>query len=194
MVGRVITLYLRAGIGVANLALRTAARGAELAVGAVRIVTPASGRPEQSASEDKVGRPADSAPEPPRDMAEPSVDVAEPPREVMIEPQQGIDYDSEAPGPIDELSEKAKTIDDEPELVAEFAEPGAEDGASAELAVDEPWEGYDDLMADEVVERIGESDAAALAVIELYEQSNKQRRTVLAAVERRQRELANAPS
>ena len=59
---------------------------------------------------------------------------------------------------------------------------------------DQPWDGYEDQTADEVVARIGEVDAAVLAVLELYERSHKDRRTVLGAAERRRRELANAPS
>lgn len=186
MVGRVLSLYLRAGIGVANLALRTAARGAELAIDAVRIIAPSPDGTEHRESEDVFGEPARPASESRWSETEAPVEVTERPPE--------IDYESEPPTPIDEATEKAKSIDDEPELVAEFAEPGAEEGASAQIEVDEPWDGYDELTADEIAERIGDADAAALAVIELYEQSQKQRRTVLTAVERRQRELANAPS
>ena len=186
MVGRLLSLYVRAGVGVANLALRTAARGAELAIDAVRIVAPSPGGAEHKESDDVFGAPAEAMDRSPRDEAEPSVQIRD--------RSQDVDYDREPPGPIDAAAEKAKSIDDEPELVAEFAETGAEDGASAEVEIDEPWEGYDELTADEVVERIVEADAAAVAVIELYEQANKQRRTVLSGVERRLRELANAPS
>lgn len=186
MVGRLLSLYLRAGVGVANLALRTAARGAELAIDVVRIVAPSPGRAEHKESEDVFGQPAEPMDRSSSDDVEPSVPVTE--------RSPAVDYDREPAGPIDETVEKAKSIDDEAELVAEFAEPGAEDGASAEVEVDEPWEGYDELTADQIVERVAEADAAALAVIELYEQSNKQRRTVLNSIERRQRELANTPS
>jgi hypothetical protein len=125
----------------------------------------------------------------------PQAHVAEPPRppERPPEPSAAVDYDAGPPTPLGESETAAKTIDDQPELVAAFAEPGAEDGASAEVEVDEPWDGYDNLSADQVVERIGRLGAAELAVTELYERTHKDRLTVLEAAERRQRGLANAP-
>lgn len=174
MVRTLLSLYIRAGVGVANLTLRVAARGVDLATDMVRMAIPASGQPVRSESKDVFEEPAGPAPPP--------------------EPPQAVDYGTATPEPLAEASDRAKTVDDEPELVAEFAEPGAEEGASAAVEVDEPWEGYDDLTAEEAIARIGGADAAALAVVELYERSHKQRRTVLAAAERRQRELANAPS
>jgi hypothetical protein len=89
--------------------------------------------------------------------------------------------------------EPAPHIDDEPELVAEFAESGTGEGAHAELHVDEPWEGYRSLTASEITRRVGNASAEELAVIQLYETTNRGRRTVLAAVERRSRQLANEP-
>ena len=176
MVRTLLSLYIRAGVGIANVTLRVAARGVDLASDVVRMAIPSSGEPVRSESEDVFRQPAPPTPQPPS------------------EPLQAVDYDSTTLEPIDEVSERAKTIDDEPELVAELAEPGAEEGASAAVEVDEPWGGYDDLTAEEAIARIGGADAAELAVVELYERSHKQRRTVLTAAERRQRELANAPS
>ena len=51
-----------------------------------------------------------------------------------------------------------------------MAEAGAEDGAGAQLRIDEPWKGYDQLRAGDIVERISGADAAELAAVELYEQ------------------------
>jgi hypothetical protein len=172
VVRALLSLYVRAGVGAANVVLRVAVRSADLAVGAVRLAVPSSGQTTPREADDVFGRPGEPIAKPPPD----------------------IDYDGPPLEPLDDAGDKAKTIDDEPELVAEVAEPGAEDGASAELEVDEPWEGYDDAGADHVIERIRHADAAELAVVELYERSQKQRRTVLAAAERRQKELANAPS
>ena len=45
----------------------------------------------------------------------------------------------------------------EPELVQETAEPGAEDGAGAQLTVIEPWNGYARLNAREVIARAHEA-------------------------------------
>jgi hypothetical protein len=69
-------------------------------------------------------------------------------------------------------------------VVAETADPGAEDGAGAEVHVAEPWEGYQQLHAAEVVDRITGADPAELAAVELYELSRRRRQTVLDAVAR----------
>lgn len=75
-------------------------------------------------------------------------------------------------------------VSEEPVLVEEFAEPGAEDGAGAEVHVDPPWDGYERMGAKEVVARLGGADAAELAAVELYEASTRGRQTILNAVER----------
>ncbi len=76
-------------------------------------------------------------------------------------------------------------VSEEPELVREEAEPGAEDGAGATVRVQPPWEGYQHMGAREVIARLGDASAAELAAVELYERSNRSRQTVLEAVERR---------
>ena len=172
MVRTLLSLYVRAGASAANLVLRVVVRGADLAADAVRMAVPATEQPVWTAPEHGDVRSPGPTPE----------------------PRPEVDHQLPATQPVDESADKAKSIDDKPELVAEVAEPGAEDGAGAELEVDEPWEGYDDLVADDVIERIRQADAAELAVVELYERSHKRRRTVLAAAELRGKELANAPS
>lgn len=76
-------------------------------------------------------------------------------------------------------------VDEEVVPVAEFAEPGAEDGAGAQLSVDEPWEGYDAMRVPEVRSRLTDADPALLAAVRLYESTHKGRRSVLDAVDRR---------
>jgi hypothetical protein len=190
VVRTLISLYVRAGVSVANLALRVAVRGADLAADAVRMAVPGTEDPVWAEPEPARARPPEPAGEP--TPAPRPLEVGPP--EAIPEPAPEVDGDPSATQPVDESSYRAKTIDDEPELVAEVAEPGAEDGASAEVQVEEPWQGYDDLAADDVIKRIRQADAAVLAVVELYERSHKQRQTVLAAAERRGKELANAPS
>jgi hypothetical protein len=75
-------------------------------------------------------------------------------------------------------------VDEEPVLVAETAEEGAEDGAGAELHVDPPWNGYDQMTASDVRDRLNTATAAEAAAVELYESTHKSRRTVLDAAER----------
>jgi hypothetical protein len=75
-------------------------------------------------------------------------------------------------------------VSEEPELVREEAEIGAEDGAGASITINPPWEGYDRLGARDVIARLSGADAAVLAAVQLYESSNRSRQTVLVAVQR----------
>jgi hypothetical protein len=84
-------------------------------------------------------------------------------------------------------------VSEEPVLVAESAEPGAEDGAGPEIHIREPWEGYRKMTARDVTARLSGASAAELAAVELYESSNRGRQTILAAVTRELRSLENAP-
>jgi hypothetical protein len=79
----------------------------------------------------------------------------------------------------------------EPELVEESADPGAEEGAGAHITVKEPWTGYGQMNARDVIDRARLAGVAELAAIKLYEARHRARRTVLVAVER-QLKLANA--
>jgi hypothetical protein len=72
-------------------------------------------------------------------------------------------------------------VSEEPVLVAEVAEGDAEDGAGAELSIDEPWEGYGSMTAAEIRRRLRRADAATAAAVRLYEAANKGRSTVLQA-------------
>jgi hypothetical protein len=69
-------------------------------------------------------------------------------------------------------------------LVEEVAETGAEDGAGAQVTIDEPWDGYRLMNAGAVIDRLGGASAAELAAVELYELANRKRRTVLQAAQR----------
>jgi hypothetical protein len=75
-------------------------------------------------------------------------------------------------------------VSEEPELVEEFAEPGAEEGAGAAITIIEPWAGYARMNAREVIARASGADAAELAAVRLYEARHRSRQTVLAAVDR----------
>lgn len=75
-------------------------------------------------------------------------------------------------------------VDEEVVLVAEVAEEGAEDGAGAELRVDAPWEGYDQMTAADIRHRLGAASPVEAAAVQLYETTNKSRKSVLEAAER----------
>lgn len=76
-------------------------------------------------------------------------------------------------------------------IVEQSADAGMEDGAGAEVHVDQPWEGYSKLKAAEVRQAVaGQDGAAVLGAVRLYEATHRNRRTVLEAVDRRLAELA----
>ena len=75
-------------------------------------------------------------------------------------------------------------VSEEPEVVEEFAEPGAEEGAGAEVRVEPPWDGYERMNATQVISRLAGGNAAQLAAVELYEGTHRRRQTILNAVER----------
>jgi hypothetical protein len=68
--------------------------------------------------------------------------------------------------------------------VAETAESGAENGAGAEIAVDEPWPGYDEMNAADIEDRLVAEGAETAAAVSLYEASRKSREQVLEAASR----------
>lgn len=55
---------------------------------------------------------------------------------------------------------------------------------AAALRGDEPWPGYDEMTADEIVERLRDADDALVAKVRDYERAHKDRTTVMRAVER----------
>jgi hypothetical protein len=79
---------------------------------------------------------------------------------------------------------EAEHVDEGVTPVAEFAEPGAEDGAGAEIHVDEPWEGYSRMRAPEIQRELADADPAVLGAVRLYESMHRGRRTVLETVDR----------
>ena len=84
----------------------------------------------------------------------------------------------------------AKEVDDSPIPVAEFAEEGAEDGAGAEVHIDPPWDGYDDMTAAQIQQRLADSDREVVATVSLYEGMRRGRRSVVRAADKRLRALS----
>jgi hypothetical protein len=75
-------------------------------------------------------------------------------------------------------------VGEDAEVVAEAAEAGAEDGAGAEVAVSEPWPGYDSMQAADIEDRLTVEGAETAAAVSLYESSRRGRATVLEAASR----------
>jgi hypothetical protein len=78
-------------------------------------------------------------------------------------------------------------LEDRPVIAAEVAEAGAEEGAGAQVHVDQPWEGYVGMTADEVRARLADADTEVAAVVKLYEAAHKDRTSVIEAADRRMR-------
>jgi hypothetical protein len=76
-------------------------------------------------------------------------------------------------------------VDEEPELVAEIAEEGAEEGAGAEVTVEEPWPGYNEMTAADIEDRLVAEEETVVAAVRLYEASRKGRASVLEAASRK---------
>jgi hypothetical protein len=93
------------------------------------------------------------------------------------------------PPPPPEPPVEEEHVDEGAVVVAEVAEAGAEDGAGAELDVDEPWEGYESMTADQIIAELGQASRETVATVQLYETVGKGRESVLEAAERRLREL-----
>jgi hypothetical protein len=74
---------------------------------------------------------------------------------------------------------REKTVDDAPVL----AETEGAASPGAEIHVDTPWTGYDEMKAADVVDRVRVSDPSVKAVVRLYEQQHKKRKSILAATE-----------
>jgi hypothetical protein len=75
-------------------------------------------------------------------------------------------------------------VSEEPELVGGVAEPGAEDGAGAQIHIAEPWDGYRSMKAADIIDRLASSSAAELAAVELYELAGRNRKSVVVAAQR----------
>ena len=87
--------------------------------------------------------------------------------------------------PAPDLAPASRHLDeDSSALVAEVADPGAEDGAGAELRVEEPWAGYARMRVPEISDHLSSESDEVLLAVRLYEVTHKGRRGVLDAVER----------
>ncbi len=189
MVGKLITLPLRVPVRSAQLLTRAAGEVAGRAVSitgqAIQVVTP--GRSRQAWD--------DQAPPPPPApvAAAPAPSVADAPARPVVDApvayvaEAPVEWSEEPPAP---LVEEPAHVSEEPELVQESAEPGAEEGAGATITVAEPWDGYGRMSAKDVIDRAKTANVAELATMRLYEARHRARQTVLAAVDR-QLKLAN---
>jgi len=186
MDGGIITLPLRVSVGGARVLLRTAGCAVKLSGRATVAATQTAARVSDTLT---WGRPAPSF-EPPAPEAASVPEVSD----LRAAPEHSVNGDrSESPRaapiapppePLPPTPVEPVHVSEEPELVQEVAEPGAEDGAGASVTVGEPWPGYARMTAKQVIGRLADATAAELAAVQLYESINRDRQTVRAAAER----------
>jgi hypothetical protein len=140
------------------------ARPAPRVKGSARKRSAPAPRPERAAAPPPPRPERAAAPPPPRPEA-PRPPAAQPPEPAAAPPPE--------PEPTH--------VSEEPTLAAESAEPGAENGAGAELRVDPPWPGYAKLTAAEIRDRLASATDEELAAIELYESTHRRRQTIIDA-------------
>ncbi|HSO98001.1 MAG TPA: hypothetical protein VLP43_03545 [Solirubrobacteraceae bacterium] len=205
MLTGLITLPLRLGLRSAQFALTVSGRAVGVAWSAVETFMPGHGgsapqhaaeRPfprERESAETSNGHANGTAPvdapveddAPARDpraefeLGDPRVLSREAPPEPEVRASDDL-----PDAAVSEVPSAPEHLDTELTLVESFAEAGAEDGAGAQIRIEEPWEGYGELPANDVIARLKQATAVELAGVQLFEASSKQRTTVLNAVER----------
>ena len=93
----------------------------------------------------------------------------------------------EAPAAVPDAPQEPEPehVDREAVVVAVSADPGADEGPGAQIHVDEPWAGYDELNVKQVGARLADASLETLAIVRLYESANRNRSTVLDAIDRK---------
>jgi hypothetical protein len=181
MPGTLITLPVRMTIGWVRLVVRAAEDVTDRAVAVAGAVATAV-MPDHSRGPDTPPFDASAAP------TEASAAPTEAPAARTALPEDelaSMDDESGAPSPEAAVADREPAhVSEEPELVREDADPGAEEGAGAEVNVTEPWDGYARMNASEIVARLRQATPAELAAVRLYESANRGRQTVLEAVDR----------
>lgn len=169
MAGKLISLPLRVSLRSAQIVTRAVSgvAGRALAIPGHAIQVASSGR-DSRVERDANRADRDIAPRPASPTQTPPA-----PRTVRAEPP-----------PRPAASEPPTHVTEEPVLVSESAEPGAEEGAGARVTVLEPWTGYGRMTARDVIDRVRSASVAELAALRLYEARHRARRTVLAAADR----------
>lgn len=194
MVGELIMLPLRVGMRATRLWFRVAEETANVAVNATgRLIGLAASSGSDGRSSGAWTVPASERSDPDevdsrdQDSPEPSVLQREAPSPVQspapASPVSSPPVSPPVPRAALDQAEPAH-VSEEPELVEELAEPGAEDGAGPEIHIEEPWKGYAGLNAKQVIARLNSATPAALAAVQLYESSHRRRQTILTAVQR----------
>jgi hypothetical protein len=173
MTRKLIGLPFRLGVGGARFAVRGLADASEWGIELISALTGLRSRPPEAG--------------PPRTDHEPAPRPPAPQRRAMSRPRPP----AESRRPTEPRPAPPRPSPEPPAIVHEVADPGAEDGAGAQVTVAEPWQGYDRLGARDVIDRLSAAPPAVAAAVELYEAGKRRRKTVLAAAERRLSDTSN---
>jgi len=173
MLESLITAPLRLGLRATVLVLEEAR---SLTERALELFEPPATRPPSAAAPRPGSAPRPTAAPAPGD-ARPAPPAPAPAAPAPASPP--VDAPADPPAPPEPVH-----VSTEEELVAEVADPGAEDGAGAEVHVEEPWEGYRAMSAGDIVDRLATASRAELAAVELYELAGRGRKSVMAAAQR----------
>lgn len=189
MVGELIMLPVRVGVRATQLWLRAAEETVSVAADATgRLVGLATGRSSRGSGAATAPRPdTEHGPqaEPAQAPGPPSGSGREDDPAARAAAAVAAPEPASPPKPPPAPPEAEPVhVSEEPTLVEAFAEPGAEDGAGAQVHIGEPWEGYGRMGAKEIISRLGGSTSAELAAVQLYESTQRSRQTILNAVQR----------
>jgi hypothetical protein len=114
----------------------------------------------------------------PQPVASPPPPLASPPPPVASPPPPRATPAAEPPA-----APEPSHVSAEAELVEAFSEPGAEDGAGAQVRVAEPWPEYRHLKARDVIARLPSATREELAAVELFELAGANRKSVVVAAQ-----------
>jgi len=77
--------------------------------------------------------------------------------------------------------DRRRAAEREADPAAEAVETEGAASPGAQIHVDEPWPNYGKMKAPDIVDRVRSSDAAVKAVVRLYEQTHKKRKSIIDA-------------
>jgi hypothetical protein len=192
MVGELIMLPVRVGVRATQLWLRVAEETVNVAANATgRLIGLAASRGSDGRSSGAWAIPAserrgldevDS-----RDQDSPELSVLERDAPAPVHSPASAPPSVTSPGSREAFTQSEQSnpahVSEETALVEELAEPGAEGGAGPEIHIEEPWEGYAQMNAKQVLARLNAATPAALAAVQLFESSHRRRQTILNAVQ-----------
>jgi hypothetical protein len=172
MLREMITLPLRVGVSATRLCVHATTRAADAALRIARLAIGAPAEPHAAAAD---ARPTSSS------FAFDVIIASSPSRPEAPPPAEAPALRAVAAEPVPEATPVIPPahVSEGLQFVEAFAEPGAEEGAGAAVHVRQPWKGYAQMTADEVIVHMADATPEELAAVTLYEGAHRGRKTVL---------------